>query len=71
MAREVGDPGTHVVPDGPYWKHKERMTMKKYLKRLHKELTDERNLLVELMLIWIAGMMTLLVLFAILASCEA
>lgn len=36
-----------------------------YLKKLAKSLTDEKDVGVEMILIWIAGMLTLLVVFAI------
>lgn len=41
--------------------------MSKYLKRLSGEILDDRNLFVELLLSWIAGMLTLLAFFAILS----
>jgi len=42
--------------------------MRKYLKQLADEITDEHNLFTELTLVWIAGMLTLLVGFIILST---
>ena len=43
--------------------------MMRYLKELVIDIMDEHNVFVELLLFWIAGMLTLLVFFSILTSC--
>ena len=43
--------------------------MMKYIKELVTNILDEHNVFVELLLFWIAGMLTLLVFFTFLGSC--
>lgn len=43
--------------------------MRKYLRKLSESILDEHNLFVELLLLWTAGMVTLLVFFVVLGSC--
>ena len=40
--------------------------MKKYLRKLTESINDESNVFVEFLLVWIAGMLSLLVIFSIL-----